>query len=133
MESILPPVESPTAYLPHRNPFLFLDRVISRDHGVSATGIKCVTYEPCGFPEVFLLESMAQLGGIAAATREGAGGFLASVDRAQFFREILPGDRILVRARIVKSFGRLFLVEGEASVDGEQVASAALTLGIGMI
>ena len=133
MESISPPAESPTAYLPHRSPFLFLDRVVSREPGVSASGIKCVTHEPGGYPEVFLLESMAQLGGIASATREGEGGFLAAVDRAEFLREILPGDRILVRVRIVKSFGRLFLMEGDASVDGERVASAALTLGIGMI
>lgn len=133
MESISPPAESPAAYLPHRSPFLFLDRVVSREPGVSACGIKCVTHEQGRYPEVFLLESMAQLGGIASATREGEGGFLAAVDRAEFFREILPGDRIHVRVRIVKSFGRLFLMEGDASVDGERVASAALTLGIGMI
>lgn len=138
MESILPCPENlsspdPSVYLPHRNPFLFLDRVLTREPGMAASGIKCVTSEPGGYSQVFLLESMAQLGGIAAATREGEGGFLAAVDRAEFFRLVEPGDRILVTVRIVKSFGRLFLMEGEASVEGERVASAALTLGVGML
>lgn len=126
-------VSEPTFYLPHRNPFLFLDKVVSRDPGVSAAGTKCVTCDPAGYPEIFLLESMAQLGGIAAAASEGEGGFLAAVDRAEFFRQVVPGDRILVTVRIVKSFGRLFLVEGDASVEGEVVAKAVMTLGIGEI
>jgi 3-hydroxyacyl-[acyl-carrier-protein] dehydratase len=123
----------PCAYLPHRNPFLFIDQVLSREPGVGASGIKCVTYEPGGFPQVFLLEAMAQLGGIAAATQEGEGGFLASIDHAEFYREVLPGDRLMVSVRIIKSFGRLFLLEGEVSVMGEKVASAQLTLGVGQI
>jgi len=135
MESIFQPEpllhSDPSEYLPHRNPFLFIDRVTSRDPGLGATGVKCVTYEPGGFLQVFLLESMAQLGGIAAATQKGEGGFLASIDHAEFCREVRAGDRLIVSVRIIKSFGRLFLVEGEASVEGEQVATARLTLGVG--
>jgi len=121
----------PAEYLPHRHPFLFIDRVTSRDPGIGATGIKCVTYEPGGFPQVLLLEAMAQLGGIAAATEKGEGGFLASIDHAEFCREVRSGDRIDVTVRIIKSFGRLFLMEGKACVDGEQVATARLMLGVG--
>ncbi|MRR55933.1 MAG: hydroxymyristoyl-ACP dehydratase [Deltaproteobacteria bacterium] len=137
MESILlpePVVSSdPRDYLPHRNPFVFIDRVTSREPGISATGIKCVTNEPGGFPQVLLLESMAQLGGIAAATEKGEGGFLASIDHAEFSREVRVGDRLLVSVRVVKSFGRLFLMEGEAFVEGEKIAMAQLTLGVGKI
>ena len=137
MESILLPEQivssDPCAYLPHRNPFIFIDRVTSREPGISATGIKCVTYEPGGFPQFLLLESMAQLGGIAAATEKGEGGFLASIDHAEFSREVRAGDRLLVSVRIVKSFGRLFLMEGEASVASEKIARAQLTLGVGKI
>lgn len=137
MESILPernPSNSdPTAYLPHRSPFLLIDRVLYRDPGHGASGITCVTHEPAGYPEVFLLESMAQLGGIAAADREGEGGFLAAIDRARFHRRVRAGDVVFITVRIVKSFGRLYLLEGEARVDNEVVATAALTLGIGMI
>jgi 3-hydroxyacyl-[acyl-carrier-protein] dehydratase len=95
--------------------------------------MKCVTQDPAGYPEVLLLESMAQLGGIAATEQEGEGGFLAAIDRASFLRRVRAGDRIVFTVRIVKSFGRLFLLEGEAHVGDELVATAALTLGIGMI
>jgi 3-hydroxyacyl-[acyl-carrier-protein] dehydratase len=123
----------PAEYLPHRHPFLFIDRVTSRDPGISATGIKCVTYEPGGFPQVLLLESMAQLGGIAAVVHKGEGGFLATIDHAEFFREVQAGDRVIVTVRIIKSFGRLFLMEGEACVDDERVAIARLMLGVGEV
>jgi len=128
-----PDQSDPVAYLPHRTPFVFIDRVISREPGTGATGIKCITHETGIFPQVFLVESMAQLGGIAAACSEGEGGFLAAIDRAEFFRGVRAGDRIVLTVQIVKSFGRLFLLEGEASVDGERIASAALTLGIGSL
>jgi 3-hydroxyacyl-[acyl-carrier-protein] dehydratase len=123
---------APTAYLPHGNSFLFIDRIVSREAGTCASGIKCVTHEPCSYPQVFLLESMAQLGGIAAG-QEGEGGFLAAVEHAEFTRGIRAGECILISVRIVKSFGRLLLLEGEATVDGEKVAGAVLTLGIGTI
>ncbi len=123
----------PCEYLPHRNPFLFIDSVLSRQPGTGATGLKCVTYEPGGFPQIFLLEAMAQLGGIAAATEKGEGGFLAAIDHAEFRREVRTGERLMVSVRIIKSFGRLFLMEGEVAVDGEKVASAQLTLGIGKV
>ncbi|MGA7826202.1 MAG: hotdog domain-containing protein [Geobacteraceae bacterium] len=92
-----------------------------------------MTYEPGGFPQIFLLEAMAQLGGIAAATEKGEGGFLAAIDHAEFRREVRTGERLMVSVRIIKSFGRLFLMEGEVAVDGEKVASAQLTLGIGKV
>jgi 3-hydroxyacyl-[acyl-carrier-protein] dehydratase len=128
-----PESTDPAAYLPHRNPFLFIDRIISRDPGVAATATKCLTYDSTGFPFVLLLESLAQLGGLAAATREGEGGFLAAVEHAEFTRPVMPGDQLQLEVRIVKSFGRLFLMEGEINVDGDRVASARFTLGIGSI
>lgn len=135
MESIFQPESQessdPATYLPHRNPFLFIDRVTSRDHGIGATGIKCVTCEPGGFPQIYLLEAIAQLGGIAAATEKEEGGFLASIDHAEFFGEVRAGDCIIVAVRIIKSFGRLFLLEGEACVAGERVATARLALAVG--
>ncbi len=137
MESTFPPdaefESDPSAYLPHRNPFLFIDRIISREPGAGASGIKFVPCEPGGYPQVLLLESMAQLGGIAAATREGEGGFLASIDHAEFHREARAGDRLDITVRIVKSFGRLFLLEGTACVAEENLATARLTLGVGTV
>ncbi len=124
---------NPAAYLPHTNPFLFIDRVLSLDSGSRAEGVKVVTHEPTGYSPVFLIESMAQLAGIAVAREKGEGGFLASVDHAEFSGGVNAGDRIIVSVRIVKSFGRLHLCEGEANVDGRRVASARLTLGVGSL
>lgn len=122
---------SPTEYLPHRIPFLLIDCVISRDPGVAATGIKVIPDDVGAFPVFLLVESIAQLGGIAAATGDGEGGFLAAIDHAGFFREVRQGECVTIKVRIAKVFGRLFLLEGEASVDGEKIAEARLTLGIG--
>ncbi len=82
---------------------------------------------------VFLVESIAQMAGIAAAQEEGEGGFLASVEHAEFTGNVHPGDRIIITARIVKSFGRLHLCEGEATVEDRRVAFATMTLGVGRI
>ncbi len=82
---------------------------------------------------MLLIESIAQLAGIAVAREQGEGGFLAGIDRAEFSGRISAGDRVMINVRIVKSFGRLHLCEGEATVDGKRVASASLTLGIGQI
>jgi 3-hydroxyacyl-[acyl-carrier-protein] dehydratase len=123
----------PTAYLPHANPFLFIDRVLSLERGICATGLKVATHEPAGYPFVFLIESIAQLAGIVAAKEKGEGGFLASVDHAEFSGVIQAGDRIVITVRIVKSFGRLHLCEGEAVVEDKRVASAKLTLGVGRV
>jgi len=123
----------PASYLPHRSPFLLIDRVLCRNPGHGASGIRCVSHDPGGCSEILLLESMAQLGGIAAAEPEGQGGFLAAIDRAVFPRTVRKGDRIRFTVRIVKTFGRLYVLEGEAHVDDEPVATAVLTLGIGMV
>ena len=122
---------NPSAYLPHVNPFLYVDTILSLEQGVGATGLKLVTHDQAGYPGVLLLESIAQLAGIAAARENGEGGFLAKIDHAEYAAWLQAGDRIIIKARIVKSFGRLHLCEGEAAVEGKTVASARLTLGVG--
>lgn len=121
----------PASYLPHRPPFLFLDRVVTLEPGKCASGIKRVTMETVGYPSLFLLESMAQLAGIAAAQRESDLGFLAAVDKAEFSAGVTNGDTLLITAQVVKSFGPLHLVAGEVAVNGTTVATATLTLAIG--
>ncbi|ABQ27758.1 3-hydroxyacyl-ACP dehydratase FabZ family protein [Geotalea uraniireducens] len=121
----------PSHYLPHRSPFLFVDRIITLEPGVCATGEVVVT-AGCGcFPPVLLLESMAQLGGIAAGQQEGAGGVLAAIERGELPAAVPAGARLLVATRIVKSFGTLHLVEGEVRSEGKVIASATLTLAVG--
>lgn len=123
--------QDPTAYLPHRHPFLFLDRILTREAGISATAIKRVSRDDGGFPQVLLVEAMAQLAGVAAADKEGEGGFLAAIDHAEFSGEIPAGETLLVSVRIVKSFGRLHLAEGSVTAGDSIIATATLTLGVG--
>lgn len=123
----------PAAYLPHRNPFLHIDRLLALEPGIAATGLKLVSHDPAGFPPFFLIEAMAQLAGIATAEREGAGGFLAAIDKAEISGSVNAGDTLQITARILKGFGRLYLVEGEVQVAGHTVATATMTLGIGNV
>lgn len=107
-----------------------LDRVLELKPGVSARARYRTSGSLQAFPQVLLVEAVAQLSGIAAV-EQGEGGFLASVDRADFGRSPRLGETLEVMARIIKSFGRLRLVEGQVTVADEALLSVTLTLGIG--
>ena len=119
----------PATRLPHRNPFLFLDHIVRLEQGVSAEAVALLTHLP--FSPLFLVEAMAQLAGVVAIEREGEIGSLAAIERAEFLTPVSPGDALHVTVRIVKSFGRLVLCEGEVTASGRMVATATLTLGVG--
>lgn len=123
----------PAAYLPHRFPFLMIDRLLELEPGVSARAERRVTSAHAGFAQVYLVECIAQLAGIVAVQEEGEGGFLASIDQAEFDGLIQAGDTLAVSARILKSFGRLVLIEGEVTREGAILLRARLTLGIGRL
>ena len=123
----------PTAYLPHRHPFLMLDRLLTLEPGVTASAVRRVTAEPGAVSQVLLVESVAQLGGIVAIREEGEGGFMASVDHAEFFDSVHEGDSLLITVRVLKSFGRLIMVAGEVACDGRMLLNAQLTLGMGTL
>jgi len=122
----------PGAYLPHRYPFLLLDRVVELEPGVRAVARTTVSASRA-FPQVLLVECVAQLAGIATIRQDGEGGFLAAIDRAEFGRGALAGDVLTVTARVLKAFGRLFLVEGEVSCDNDHLLKVQLTLGAGQL
>lgn len=121
----------PGAYLPHRSPFLVLDRILALEPGVSALARQRVTCGAPGYSSFLMVEAVAQLGGIAAGREEGGGGILAAIDRAEFQETPKPGDTLTISVRIVKSFGPLHLVEGEVSADGRIIATARVTLKVG--
>ena len=137
------PIESAVIekILPHRYPFLLIDRVISYtlEPEVTLTGIKNVSInEPFfagHFPEnpvmpgVLILESMAQACGVLAyvalATDGDLGGiyYLVKIDNARFTRKVVPGDQLLLEVtqkRLMRGMGKY---EARASVNGERVAS----------
>jgi 3-hydroxyacyl-[acyl-carrier-protein] dehydratase len=105
--------------------------VLSREPGVSASADFAVSAGSGYFPPLLLVESMAQLGGIAAGQRAGEGGVLAALAQVELPAAVLPGTRYSVYSRVVKVFGHLALVEGEVREDGTVVARATLTLGLG--
>jgi len=122
----------PAAYLPHRHPFLLLDRLLVLEPGVRAVALTTVSASR-HYPQVLLIESTAQLAGIATIQQDGAGGFLAAIDQAEFGRAPLIGDVLIVTARVLKAFGRLFMVEGEVSCGENTLLKVRLTLGVGRL
>jgi len=125
--------QDPAAYLPHRPPFLLLDRLVEVVTGDRATAVVSVTIGTICFPEVLFIEAMAQLGGIVAGHEEGEGGFLAAIDHAEIHGSASAGDMLLVSVRVLKSFGRLHLLEGEVREVERLLASATLTIGMGRV
>ena len=122
----------PGAYLPHRYPFLLLDRVVELEPGVRGVAQTTISASR-PFPQVLLVESVAQLAGIVIIQQDGEGGFLAAIDQAEFSRIPLVGDVLTISARVLKAFGRLFLVEGEVSCGENEVLKVQLTLGVGRL
>jgi 3-hydroxyacyl-[acyl-carrier-protein] dehydratase len=122
----------PAAYLPHRYPFLLLNRIIELEHGSRAIATTAVTANR-SFPQILLVEAVAQLAGIVVAQEEDEGGFIASIDHAAFSVPAAVGDILTVSARVIKAFGRLFMIEGNVASGTDQLLSVQLTLGVGKI
>ena len=129
--------------LPHRYPFLLVDRVLEVEPGASIKGIKNVTVnEPFfngHFPEnpimpgVLQLEMMAQVAGISLLLRpeyEGRLALLAAIDKARFRRPVVPGDVLLVEAEVTKMRGPTGWVKCTASVDGKVVCEAEIIFAL---
>jgi 3-hydroxyacyl-[acyl-carrier-protein] dehydratase len=121
----------PRAYLPHRAPFLFVDRVLSRVSGVSASGEFAVPAGSDYFPPLLLVEAMAQLAGVAAGQREGEGGVLAALGQVELPAEVDHSANFSISSKVVKRFGRLVLVKGEVREGNRVIARATLTLAVG--
>lgn len=128
-------------YLPHRYPFLLVDKVVGLEPGKSLTGIKNVTYnEPFFqghfpqkpiFPGVLIIEAMAQATGLLAFATEGEAPdgnifYLVGVDNARFKQPVIPGDQLVLEAEFVKATRGVWKFVAKAKVDGKVVASADL-------
>jgi 3-hydroxyacyl-[acyl-carrier-protein] dehydratase len=123
------------AIIPHRYPFLLVDRILEIEPMKKAVGIKNVTANEQFFqghfpgkpimPGVLLLEAMAQVGGVAMLYGEEFSGKLAvfaGIDRVKFRRPVVPGDQVRMVAEIIKVRGTMGKIWAEAFVDGELVA-----------
>lgn len=135
------------AILPHRFPFLLVDRVIEYTPGVSAVAIKNVTindnFFPGHFPErpimpgVLMIEAMAQVGGIVMLQPEVGGSkenfFFAGVDKVRFRKPVIAGDTLVMRMNLVKLQRRFGIakMEGKAFVGGEVVCEGEFLMAMG--
>ena len=129
-------------YLPHRYPFLLLDRVVECKHGDSIAAIKNVTINEAFFqghfpntpvfPGVLILEALAQVSGVLVLSDpklkpENESLFLfVGIDNARFKRPVVPGDQLQLESRLTRMKRNYGVFEANAFVDGELVTSAEL-------
>lgn len=126
--------------LPHRYPFIMVDRILSITPGESITGLKNVTINEPFFqghfpkqpimPGVLILESLAQTGAVlvlSSGYRKNQGNpvYLTGMDRVVFRKPVVPGDQLILKARIIKARGHHIKVEARAFVD-ETIAAEAM-------
>lgn len=127
--------------LPHRYPFLLVDRVVDFEEGKWLRAVKNVSVnEPCFtghfpnapiFPGVLILEAMAQATGVLAIQsygklKEGELYYFASIDNARFKRPVVPGDQLVLEVEFIKERRGITLFTGKAYVDGKIVCEADL-------
>ena len=130
--------------LPHRYPFLLVDRVTDMEKGKNITGFKNISISEPAFmghfpghpiyPGVLILEGMAQAGGILALksndlTNEELKNkviYFMSIDKAKFRAPVKPGDKLEYRVEVKKLRGTLIVLDGKAYVDDKLVAEAEL-------
>ncbi|MCI9352214.1 MAG: 3-hydroxyacyl-ACP dehydratase FabZ [Lawsonibacter sp.] len=131
------------AILPHRYPFLLVDKIVECTPGQEAKGIKCVTAnEPFfqghfpGFkvmPGVLIIEALAQVGAVAILTEAGSRGRLAlfgGIKNARFKRQVRPGDVLELECQLTARKGPVGFGTAEARVEGKLACRAELTFAL---
>ncbi len=126
--------------LPHRYPFLLVDRIVDLQPGKSAVGIKNVTINEPFFqghypghpimPGVLIIEAMAQVGGAVAALAAGDKNdqvpYFTGINKARFRRPVGPGDVLRLQLDLISNRRGLYVFDGKAFVEGTLVAEAEL-------
>lgn len=126
--------------LPHRYPFLLVDRVIECEPGKRLVGIKNVTVNEPFFqghfpskpvmPGVLLIEALAQATGLlameSAEVEKEAIYYLVGVDKARFKSPVVPGDQVHLEVEVIKTRREIWVFSAVAKVDGKVVASAEI-------
>jgi len=139
-------IEEIMQFLPHRYPFILLDRVIEIVPGERIVGLKNVTINEPFFqghfpgtpvmPGVLIIETMAQAGGVlvyASLPKEEKKGlvYFMGIDKARFRKPVVPGDQLVVEIIWTKRRANVSKMSGKATVDGQLVAEAEVMAMIG--
>lgn len=134
------------AILPHRYPFLFVDRITELEEGKKAVGYKNVSINEDFFnghfpgypvmPGVLIVEALAQVGGVAlliAEENKGRLAFLTGIDNARFKRQVVPGDQLKLEVEFVRIRAGMGKGHAIASVDGELVCECDILFALGPV
>jgi len=131
--------------IPHRYPFLLIDKVIELEPGKSCTAIKNVSVNEMQFmghfpdehvmPGVLVVEALAQTGAVCILSlpeNKGKIAYFAGIEKCKFKRKIIPGDTIRLEIEIIKQRGPIGIGSCKAIVDGEIAVIAELKFAVGV-
>lgn len=129
--------------LPHRAPFLLIDRITELEAGSSATGIHAVSIadpvftghfpDEAIYPGVLIIEAMAQVGAFAILSEDenkGKKAYFVRIEKARFLKPVRPGDTLVLTTRLLRRRLHIGFAEGEAFVDGEKVCEAEIAFAL---
>ncbi|WP_078414387.1 3-hydroxyacyl-ACP dehydratase FabZ [Priestia abyssalis] len=130
--------------IPHRYPFLLVDRILEVEEGKSAVGIKNVSANEEFFnghfpdypvmPGVLIVEALAQVGAVAMLKKEenrGRLAFFTGIDNCRFKRQVKPGDQLRLEVEMVRVRGSIGKGKAVATVDGEIACEAEIMFALG--
>ncbi|APH03420.1 3-hydroxyacyl-ACP dehydratase FabZ [Bacillus weihaiensis] len=130
--------------IPHRYPFLLVDRILELEEGKKAVGIKNVTANEDFFnghfpeypvmPGVLIVEALAQVGAVAMLKKEenrGRLAFFAGIDNCRFKKQVVPGDQLRLEVEITRLRGSLGKGKAIATVDGEVACETEIMFALG--
>ncbi|WP_010677148.1 3-hydroxyacyl-ACP dehydratase FabZ [Bacillus timonensis] len=130
--------------IPHRYPFLLVDRILELEEGKRALGIKNVTANEEFFnghfpgypvmPGVLIVEALAQVGAVAMLKKEenqGRLAFFAGIDNCRFKKQVVPGEQLRLEVEITRLRGSIGKGKGIATVDGELVCETEIMFALG--
>lgn len=130
--------------IPHRHPFLLVDRIEELEPGKKAVGYKSVSFDEPYFaghfpgepvmPGVLIIEALAQTGAVAILSEESMKGktaYFGAINSARFKKKVVPGDRLRLECEIIKQKGPVGVGKAEAYVDDQLACRAELTFMVG--
>ncbi len=130
--------------IPHRHPFLLIDRIESLEPGERAVGYKAVSFEEPYFrghfpeepvmPGVLIVEALAQVGAVAILSLEemkGKTAYFGGIEKCRFKQKVVPGDLLRLEVEIIRRKGPVGVGKAVASVNGKTAVSAELTFAVG--